>query len=852
MGKHMFQALMCLNGNCTPTTSMVRWIARPFKYMGILIVLCAMIACSPWQSRTVEVLSTLPCDETNFFYPIEFNKDGTALHPDKMADLRSKIADNKVRDIFVFVHGWDHTIEAATDHYKRTICLFHKKALAEGAINHNAAVMIGVFWKSTMWEGMSDPEILKPATYFAIRKRADIMAETAFPNIMNLIIDSHKTSITRPLKLRFIGHSFGGRIVIHGLLNYIQMHPLQSHELIAGLQSLQIVLLNAAASSNHLEIDTSEKENALEAEAKQTTNNRHPIDSWFTYEPTLRELVDWFHNVHVYNVFSSKDWATRYLYRVGTLVTSDTDGCALGGCPANDVGRATWQGRMPIIVLDKNGKIEETSKSDLTKRILNIDASSVINSHTDIYKDAVAELLADLSKVTNDATPPKHAREFAETIRDANLYLEKKDWSSALLHIRRAYHLSKFAPGWYVSLFVRFALDEPWPLSGRPKYSSRVSLSYNYQITLRVLIMLLLMMKGEWQEADDELEYIWDADDRYLPLRRSELDYILSHYDREGKLARRSYDGISKDDYQYLRDQYGVTTKALQSMNRLFTDTKLDPVDLFFAKVSLAISFHSLRERFESSMHDGSLISSEFWDHLRNGRFEQLDNSLQQTIAAELVAAHDEPLSREKHLLLASHYAMNRGNLAYLLGQSKKAPAHFEQAHSLVPEQYSFVSGADVLIEWARALLVSKRYDEAEKKLLTALAIKQKVLGSEAVEVNSVQLTLASIYEGQGNYTKAADLYCRTITSLHKKPFDRNVGGLLINGLIAYESVLNTTGQIELKERINHFRWVIRDQYEREFGNQPNYTYSSTTNSLRDETFLGEGFCLTGRSSVMD
>lgn len=261
---------------------------------------------------------------------------------------------------------------------------------------------------------------------------------------------------------------------------------------------------------------------------------------------------------------------------------------------------------------------------------------------------------ADLSKVTNDATPPKHAREFAETIRDANLYLERKIGAVHYFIFAEPISLSKFAPGWYVSLFVRFALDEPWPLSGRPKYSSRVSLSYNYQITLRVLIMLLLMMKGEWQEADDELEYIWDADDRYLPLRRSELDYILSHYDREGKLARRSYDGISKDDYQYLRDQYGVTTKALQSMNRLFTDTKLDPVDLFFAKVSLAISFHSLRERFESSMHDGSLISSEFWDHLRNGRFEQLDNSLQQTIAAELVAAHDEPLS-EKNISFWHH-----------------------------------------------------------------------------------------------------------------------------------------------------------------------------------------------------
>ncbi|MEX5220169.1 MAG: hypothetical protein NW701_20310 [Nitrospira sp.] len=355
-----------------------------------------LVGCVDVARYNSKDLTLLPCEgsATEFFLPVEFDENGHFIYLDQVDRIRNAL--RKVNQIYVFVHGWDKTTQTAEVDYQNLICRFHTH-YRTGASYTEKAIVIGVFWPSI--------EFPRWLNFWKIRDRVDRIADRGFASLMEVISDiSFETE--NPYRLAFIGHSFGGRMVVHGLQEYINKPTNRTFVFLSNLEQLQLVLLNAAVSeytllsgNRSLEKDlkmfknTWSKEQFVQEMRVKYEGDFHVRDKLVDLNdirvlwiPTLTQLA-FYTDVRIYNVYSNHDAANRYLYPLGSITEDGGPACAIGAC-----GLKQWK---------HSAKVEEggtmIDPPDLKKsNVWNIDASDVITSHSDIYKGRVAGLLWEL------------------------------------------------------------------------------------------------------------------------------------------------------------------------------------------------------------------------------------------------------------------------------------------------------------------------------------------------------------------------------------------------------------------------------------------------------------------------
>jgi hypothetical protein len=498
------------------------------KFMIFAISMLALLCSCGHEvaTYTSQDLALLPC-ETNsrLFFPIEFDKNGTRIYESQWNELEKEITRRTVRDVFVFVHGWDKTASLAEKDYQDFVCRFYArvdigtKGRLSASSEEQSSVFVGLFWPSTIFANHSDMAIIKPATYYAIRSRADVLASSGFQEIMRLfeeMLVKHNQTL-RGVRFHFIGHSFGGRVIAKGFLDYFktvttQVNPSwlfleEKVNLILLLPALsqdalgvpdQLFKVHAAADtktdrkqdinqmsmktenvpapprttksetriipSSHdrphrpeeekketMQIDkdmkadeatvtksvpeqkpvegenpsarrgiptdisgavkflkdndalikqimesTEETTSEIEKLSKQLEDAKKDsqslLDTLGSVENELqrtKSLTDYTRmssKIHIAIIYSYNDFANRFLFPIGTLLSplsSDKIGCALGGCGVPNV---------KSMMTDQAGNILDSYIMN-NEKVVNINASGIIFSHTDIYKGRVANLL---------------------------------------------------------------------------------------------------------------------------------------------------------------------------------------------------------------------------------------------------------------------------------------------------------------------------------------------------------------------------------------------------------------------------------------------------------------------------
>ncbi len=368
-----------------------------------ILILCFPLGCSHTPQYTSKDLTILPCEQKahEFFFPLEFDEHGSFVYGDQPSEITKAMPE--AESIYVFVHGWNKIPKLAETDYQDLICRFYTHSKA----NRKKSIIIGVFWPSA--------EFLPIFNFWTMKKRADTLATTGFQNLMKLLDDGAKADEERRHDLIFIGHSFGGRIILNGISQYTSEITPDLHSFLSRLNQFQIILITAAMGEYILwesKIGVGKNFDALRAEwnsdvfyQRLKTQARRsfspdeilvdPAELRVAWHPSLVQLsgvVD----LRIYNIFSSNDQANKLLYRVGSLFEDDGPTCGIGAC-----GVRQWPNTVSAA---SSGSLKTTV--DLSdSNLWNVDATDIISSHTDIYKGRVANLLWELISMPTPKNP---------------------------------------------------------------------------------------------------------------------------------------------------------------------------------------------------------------------------------------------------------------------------------------------------------------------------------------------------------------------------------------------------------------------------------------------------------------
>jgi len=335
---------------------------RGFLVLAILILLLLPGSIfNPIYSS--EDLARLPCESTasRFFYPVEFDADGNILYEDQLH--AAKVAAITRRDIIIFVHGWDKTVGSVDGDYQDFLCRLYWRWVDNQYLAEDQAIVIGVFWPSTILRNHEDFPLIKPFSYYIIRERADTIAvEGVQKRLLPAILDTAERD--HEMRLHIIGHSFGARRLIKAVSDYFSKsiidklpHYFSSVNVVLLLPAIEPGIENSQASQFILEI------NQVLGE----------MDRVRRMKPE---------HLRIFNVYSERDWANRFLFPISEALNFKMPYCSIGAC---------GEPSAPVLTVDEAGTINEWRPN--IGRIWNVRADSIISSHSDIYKGRIAGLI---------------------------------------------------------------------------------------------------------------------------------------------------------------------------------------------------------------------------------------------------------------------------------------------------------------------------------------------------------------------------------------------------------------------------------------------------------------------------
>ena len=333
---------------------------RGFWVLAIVLLLPGSTLNPTYTSKD---LANLPCESpsSRFFYPVEFDADGNILYEDQLQ--AAKVAALTRRDIIIFVHGWDKSAESVDGDYQEFLCRLYRRGVEEQYLAEDQAIVIGVFWPSTILRNHEDFPLIKPISYYIIRARADTIAaegiqKRLLPAILNTAEQDHV------MRLHIIGHSFGARRLIKAVSDYFRTSTLE--DLPRYVSSVNVVLLLPAIEPG---IENSQASQFI-LEINQRLGERDRV----------RRMKPEY--LRIFNVYSERDWANRFLFPISEALNFKMPYCSIGAC---------GEPSAPVLTLDEAGTINEWTPN--IGRIWNVNADSIISSHSDIYKGRIAGLI---------------------------------------------------------------------------------------------------------------------------------------------------------------------------------------------------------------------------------------------------------------------------------------------------------------------------------------------------------------------------------------------------------------------------------------------------------------------------
>ena len=195
------------------------------------------------------------------FITVPINANGIVFDADMDSVVQEAMAVDPFNfsDVFLYSHGWSNDAAVALDEYNRFSVDLAKRIIQFGRLSPTSlshlpgeTLGVGIHWPSEITEDATSPlNNFQLLTFYTMEHRADSVGRNAVYIILRLILRS-RTAADPPVRISFIGHSFGCKVILSALDEIqgdiangtIPLHP--------GTK-LQAVLLEPATDDDNLE-----------------------------------------------------------------------------------------------------------------------------------------------------------------------------------------------------------------------------------------------------------------------------------------------------------------------------------------------------------------------------------------------------------------------------------------------------------------------------------------------------------------------------------------------------------------------------------------------------------------------
>jgi len=192
------------------------------------------------------------------FITVPINENGVILD-DKINSTLSQAMNQPFdfSDVFLYSHGWWTSATRAMEDYNRFSIEFARMArtlaLSAPPVLPNlppSSLGIGIHWPSMLSEDANSiANFAEALSFYTMEKRADTVGQHAVYSILRLILKG-KTTNPAPLRIHWLGHSFGCKVVCSALQEIVND---KGNVLIPNDLTFNAVLLQAATDDNDLE-----------------------------------------------------------------------------------------------------------------------------------------------------------------------------------------------------------------------------------------------------------------------------------------------------------------------------------------------------------------------------------------------------------------------------------------------------------------------------------------------------------------------------------------------------------------------------------------------------------------------
>jgi tetratricopeptide (TPR) repeat protein len=274
--------------------------------------------------------------------------------------------------------------------------------------------------------------------------------------------------------------------------------------------------------------------------------------------------------------------------------------------------------------------------------------------------------------------------------------------------------------------------------------------------------------------------------------------------------------GISKEQYDQLREEFGVTKAALRSFFTIVEQQQVPREDLDTTLRDIAKKYKTLQEHLRTFTSDDPTVvalKQSASKALEGGDFAQAETLLNEASQKDIEGAQQFQAMATKRLLSAAASKAELGALKDTQLRYAEAVLYYRQAVELIE---SIPKGSEVILatylnRWAVVSMHVGDYASAEPRYQRALAIREQVLGLDHPDVAESLNDLAALYQTQGRYTEAEPLYRRALAVLEQAlgPDHPDVALCLGN----YAMLLRATNRVPEADELEIRAKTIRAKY---------------------------------------
>ncbi len=241
----------------------------------------------------------------------------------------------------------------------------------------------------------------------------------------------------------------------------------------------------------------------------------------------------------------------------------------------------------------------------------------------------------------------------------------------------------------------------------------------------------------------------------------------------EGTVHITTTRGFSKEEFQSLSEELGVTKAALKSFFKILEQKQVPPEDLDSALREIARRYKAIDKKLATFTSDDPAVKAlkeKAKGALEQGDFDRAERLLNKASEEDVAAAKEMQIIVNQRWLSAAEAKAENGEIKYTQLAFAEAAKYYSQAVELVPEGEE-LTRANYLSQKGLLLREAGLYEKAQSPLKQALAICEKVLGSEHPDVAKSLNNLALLYYSEGRYAEAEQLYRRAL-DIREKALD--------------------------------------------------------------------------------